>query len=633
MDVEHVVILMQENRSFDHYFGTLSGVRGFSDPQLAPLTSDRSVWHQMDAQGAIQTPFRFDVNGTTFPVMKSLPHDYDSGSQAWNGGRYDQWLQAKGHLTMGYLRRDDIPFHHALADAFTICDAYFSSIHGPTCPNRLFMLTGSNDPNSLGGGPVTDNDNITQLPKGANIYGAHWVTYAERLQSAGISWQAYRQGTDPQSDDDSDGGMNVLLAFASFINAKPGDPLYERGVAPRRLEQLKADVLADKLAQVSWIFPPRLFCEHPKWPPAYGAGYMARILDALTSNPGVWSKTAFLVMYDENDGFFDHVVPPAAPNSRAEGLSTVDTTGEFNPRDGTPYGLGPRVPMLAISPWSRGGFVCSEVFDHTSILRFLEARFGVSADYITPWRRTVCGDLQSVFDFANPNDELPTTVQRINATEKLTSEREFREFRSEVLAKPKAAAIAGMPLPRPEPGLRRIRPLGYSIVVEEILDDAQCRLHFSNKGSLGLALYVYDEMHQAAPRRYTISEGRTLADTWPTVDGRYALLVHGPNGFTRQITGHVRALLQATLSLAQAATLLLSNTGRENQSIEVRNTYSDRKKTYNVRHGDRLFVPVDLMAHDGWYNIEVRGEDFFRHFAGKFETGAAGWSDPYSATI
>ena len=629
MDVEHVVILMQENRSFDHYFGALSGVRGFADPQVAPLAGDRTVWHQSDEQGGILTPFRFDVEGTNFQVMKSLPHDYGSGHVAWNGGRYDQWLKAKGRLTMGYLRREDIPFHHALADAFTLCDAYFSSIHGPTCPNRLFMLTGSNDPRGLGGGPVTDNNNVTQLPDGVDIYGSQWVTYAERLQSAGITWQAYRQGTDPHSDDDSDGGMNLLLAFASFINAKPGDPLYERGVAPRRLGQLKSDVLADKLPQVSWIFPPRLFCEHPKWPPAYGANYIARILDALTSNPLVWSKTMFLAMYDENDGFFDHVVPPVAPGSRMEGLSTVDTAGEFNPQDGTPYGLGPRVPMLMISPWSRGGFVCSEVFDHTSILRFLEARFGVPADDITPWRRAVCGDLQSAFDFTNPNQEFPATVSQIDARKELATNKEFQEFRAIFLAKPKAAAVVGTSLPRPEPGRRRVRPLGYDLAAEELLSETECQLRFTNHGRLGAALYVYDELSpQAAPRRYTLSSGGTLTDAWPTREGRYSLLVHGPNGFTRRLAGHARASLYARFNLKQRAQLQLSILAGEDRRIEVRNIYTDEKTTCVVRPGKQFVVPFDLSAHDGWYGIEIRGEDFFRHFTGKYETGSAGWSDP-----
>lgn len=242
------------------------------------------------------------------------------------------------------------------------------------------------------------NTDITQRPDGV-VFGRGWMTYAERLQDAGVSWQPYRQGDDPKSDDDSDGGMNTLLAFAAFQDAKPGEPLYERGVRPRRLEQLKADVQADRLAQVSWITPPRLFCEHPNWPPAYGAEYLARILDALTSNPEVWSKTALLVMYDENDGYFDHVAPPVPPFAGGPGLSTVTTDDERHP-DRRPYGLGMRVPMMVISPWSRGGWVCSETFDHTSVIRFLEQRFDVREPNISEWRRAICGDLTAAFDFS-----------------------------------------------------------------------------------------------------------------------------------------------------------------------------------------------------------------------------------------
>ena len=216
---------------------------------------------------------------------------------------------------------------------FTVCDGYFASLLGPTCPNRLYFLTGSVDAAGKGGGPVVDNDNITQLPTG-KVYGGGWSTYAERLQTAGISWQCYRQGDDPASDDDSDGGMNVLLAFDAFRRAGEGTPLYERGVRPRRLEQLKQDVIGERLPQVSWLFPPRLFCEHPNWPPAFGAEYIARVLDALTANTEVWSKTVFLIMYDENDGFFDHVVPPRPPLSRDHGLSTVPYDDEINAGDG-----------------------------------------------------------------------------------------------------------------------------------------------------------------------------------------------------------------------------------------------------------------------------------------------------------
>jgi phospholipase C len=355
-DVEHVVIFMQENRSFDHYFGTLSGVRGFADPHPAPLPNGDPVWRQMDKIGRPVTPFRIDVENTNFPVLKSLDHRWDTGHAAWNEGRYDRWAAIKGSLTMGHLARPDIPYHFALADAFTVCDSYFASVQGPTCPNRLYLMTGSVDHRSAGGyGPVIDNIDITQRPDGV-VFGRGWKTYAERLQDAGVSWRLYRQGEDLKSDDDSDGGMNTLMAFESFRSAAPGSPLYEAGVRPRRLEQLKADVIAGELAQVSWIVPPRLFCEHPNWPPAYGVEYMARILDALTSNEEVWSRTVFLVMYDENDGYFDHVPPPTPPFSADQGLSTAPTGDERHPVTGEPYGLGMRVPMLAISPWSKGGW-------------------------------------------------------------------------------------------------------------------------------------------------------------------------------------------------------------------------------------------------------------------------------------
>ena len=140
---------------------------------------------------------------------------------------------------------------------------------------------------------------------------------------------------------------------------------------------------AGKLPQVSWIVAPEAFTEHPNWPANYGAWYISQVLDALTADPDVWSKTALFIIYDENDGFFDHVVPPYAPSDRAGPLDrrpspTSSTTPR--PRDANaagPYGLGQRVPMIVVSPWSKGGWVCSEVFDHTSIIRFIEQRFGV----------------------------------------------------------------------------------------------------------------------------------------------------------------------------------------------------------------------------------------------------------------
>ena len=180
---------------------------------------------------------------------------------------------------------------------------------------------------------------------------------------------------------------------------------------------LRSDVRHNKLPAVSWIVAPEAYTEHPNWPANYGAWYVAHVLDALTSNPDVWSKTALFLTYDENDGFFDHMVPAYAPMTAADGASTVDTSLEiFHGTSGTaggtpgqpgPYGLGQRVPMLVVSPWSKGGYVSSEVFDHTSVIRFIEKRFGVGEPNISPWRRAVTGDLTSAFDFAASDDRLP----------------------------------------------------------------------------------------------------------------------------------------------------------------------------------------------------------------------------------
>lgn len=167
-------------------------------------------------------------------------------------------------------------------------------------------------------------------------------------------------------------------------------------MSTRDLDKLKEDVLADKLPQVSWIVATAEGSEHPgPSSPAQGADYTARVLDALTSNPEVWSKTVLLINFDENDGFFDHMPPPAVPayesydadpaRARLAGASTVDTVGEYHHNlNGSdpqyhhrPYGLGPRVPMYVVSPWSKGGWVNSQVSDHSSVIRFIEARFGV----------------------------------------------------------------------------------------------------------------------------------------------------------------------------------------------------------------------------------------------------------------
>ncbi|NUL25917.1 phosphocholine-specific phospholipase C, partial [Streptomyces lunaelactis] len=409
-DVEHIVVLMQENRSFDHYFGAMKGVRGFGDPRPVTLPSGKSVWNQASGK-KVTLPFRPPGDDLGMEFLQGLNHDWAGGQKAFNEGKYDQWVPAKTATTMAYLNRDDIPFHYALADSFTICDAYHCSFIGSTDPNRYYMLTGHTGNDGTGGGPVLNNAEA----------GYDWTTYPERLEAASVSWKVYQDIGDGLDAAGSWGwindayrgnyGDNSLLYFNKYRGAQPGNPLYDKartGTDAKNgdgfFDILRADVQAGRLPQISWIAAPEAFSEHSNWPSNYGAWYISQVLDALTSNPDVWARTALFITYDENDGFFDHIVPPYVPSGPEQGLSTTPTALDHFPGKtgyvAGPYGLGPRVPMLVVSPWSTGGYTCSETFDHTSIVRFMERRFGVEEPNISPWRRAVCGDLTSAFDFA-----------------------------------------------------------------------------------------------------------------------------------------------------------------------------------------------------------------------------------------
>jgi phospholipase C len=368
-DIEHIVILMQENRSFDHYFGTMPGVRGFQDPTAITLSTGNSVFHQPDpahANGYL-TPFHYDTKSTSAQQTPGTDHTWGTQHQAWNNGAMDQWVAAKGEYTMGYFAQPDIPFHWALAQAFTLCDNYHCSVLGPTNPNRLYLWSGMLDPSGTGGGPVTDDS-----PAFNNAY-LSWTTYPERLEAAGVSWQVY------QEEDNYDD--NALAWFKQFSNAPTSSPLWQRGMRKRPAGWFEADARAGRLPQVSWLVAPTAQTEHPDYFPAAGAEYIAGKLDAIAANEDLWRKTLFILTYDENDGMFDHVAPPVPP---------AGTAGEFV--DGLPIGLGFRVPAIVVSPWSVGGYVCSDVLDHTSLIRLIEARFGVSEPNISAWRRATCGD-------------------------------------------------------------------------------------------------------------------------------------------------------------------------------------------------------------------------------------------------
>ncbi|HVX47275.1 MAG TPA: alkaline phosphatase family protein [Mycobacteriales bacterium] len=391
-DVEHVVLLMQENRSFDHYFGSLSGVRGFDDPHAQRLPNGRSVLYQPDSENpdGYLLPFRLNTRISAGQAIPSTDHSWAGEHAGWNGGAMDSWMAARraknndtAPFTMGYFVRDDIPFQYALADAFTICDAYHCSVLGPTWPNRFMWLSGTIDADGKYGGPALD----TGGPAGAFSF----TTYPERLTEAGVSWKVYHSpGTAT--------GLPPFNAIAQYNNAKPGSPLYDQALNSSPLGQFEYDALNDKLPTVSWLLPPSEFDEHPAHLPAAGASFIASKIDAIAANPKVWAKTVFILSYDENDGLFDHVAPPVPPKGTpgefVTGTSPVGTEG-----GGLPTGLGFRVPCIIVSPWTVGGYVCSQLFDHTSQLRFLERITGVTETNITDWRRRTVGDLTAAFQF------------------------------------------------------------------------------------------------------------------------------------------------------------------------------------------------------------------------------------------
>ncbi|MFJ9707773.1 phosphocholine-specific phospholipase C [Streptomyces sp. NPDC101234] len=635
-DVEHIVVLMQENRSFDHYFGTLRGVRGFGDPRSV-TQNNKSVWNQSNGTKDI-LPFHPDADDLGLAFIQDLPHGWSDTHNAVNGGKYDKWVPAKGSTTMAYLNRDDIPFHYALADAFTVCDAYHCSFMGSTDPNRYYMWTGYTGNDGQGGGPVLGNDEA----------GYSWTTYPERLEKAGVSWKIYQDVGDGL---DANGGWgwiqdayrgnygdNSLLYFKQYQNAQPGDPLYDKartGTDATKgegfFDRLKADVKAGKLPQISWVVAPEAFTEHPNWPANYGAWYVSQVLDALTADPEVWAKTAVFITYDENDGFFDHLIPPFPPASAAQGKSTVDPSLDLFKGDAShaagAYGLGQRVPMIVVSPWSKGGYVCSETLDHTSIIRFMENRFGVHEPNISPWRRAISGDLTAAFDFSR-KDTKPVALPTTDGYQPPDKNRH-----PDYVPTPPANPV----LPRQERGSRPTRPLKYAPVVDGSLDAATGKftLAFASGAHAGAAFLVTSNNRTDGPWSYTTEAGKSVSDTWNTAysNGSYDLTVHGPNGFLRTFQGPGKAAGPEVTArpVGDDIELTLSNKGSGTVKLTLANGYGGKPCTVTVRAGATVKHTVDLAHSRRWYDVTVTSDadkTFVRRIAGHVENGRPGVSDP-----
>jgi phospholipase C len=633
-DVEHVVILMQENRSFDHYFGTMAGVRGFGDRFTIPVkdakeSKEWSVFAQAYKDQRI-APFPLETT-KTFAHMRveSTPHSWTNAQDAWDQGRMDRWPESKEPWSMGYFERADIPFQFALADAFTLCDAYHCSTQTGTNTNRLFLWTGTNDPAGDLGGPSISNSHDDFPDKGGA--GLLSLDDLSRAAAEGRRLLADLPGHGRQLHRQPAGRLQGLPRGPQGV---PGSDkrLKDLALTTQHLDKLREDVVTGRLPQVSWIIAPAADSEHPApSSPAQGAAYTARVIEALTADPKVWARTVLIVNFDENDGFFDHMPPPSPPSKDAAGKliggSTVDLAGMHhtvrNPTEAKaerdelmnrPYGLGPRVPLYAISPWSRGGYVDSEVFDHTSVIRFLETRFGVMEPNIAPWRRAVCGDLTSCFDFKTPNHKpfapLPSVAEAAARAAKLPE------------IKPPTPTT--MVAPVQAKGTRPSRALPYALAVDGRVKDGAMTLSLANSGSAAAVIHVYDRLKlDTVPRRYTVGPKAWLEDAWPA--GPHDLWVLGPNGFHRRFAGQDIGIEVTARARDGAVQLTLTNAAKEPRILIV----EGGKAPWRVTLGK---TEAKAFATDhGWYDLIVRDAadpTWLRRLAGRIETGRDSISDP-----
>lgn len=819
LDAEHIVILMQENRSFDHCFGALQGVRGYNDPRVITQPNGNKVWLQTDQAGNTYVPFRFDIKDTKATWMGSIPHSRGSQVDAFNNGRYDNWLEAKrsGHksyqnmpLTLGHYNREDLPFNYSMADAFTICDNNFCSVMSSTWPNRLFFFAGNVRDNLSGNGRAILNNTI---PWGS----AHWKTFAEHLEDNDISWKFYQNALSTGGGLEgverawlSNFGLNTLEFFSQYntrfypryvnsvkkriadlqgeiaglekqLNAtannddyykkrreidkkkevlessqnelgewsaenyeklsgyqknlyrkafasNDGDPDYmklttlkykdngeEREIQIPKgdpLYQFREDVHTGKLPSVSWLAAPQNFSDHPS-APWFGAWYVSEILDILTKNPEVWKKTIFILTYDENDGYFDHIpayIPPypdepetgkcsaGMENTRVEFASRQQEINEGIAKSQArtaPVGLGYRVPMIIASPWSRGGKVSSQLFDHTSTLQFLEhflnKKFNkkIKQDNISNWRRTICGDLTSVFDRFDPNKKNEVAFLNMNSFVAEIYNAKFKDAPTgfKPLSKTETEQVNKSPVASPlmdhqEKGTRVARPIPCQPYVDGNLSEDKKNFVLEMKSgndvfgkrSIGAPFKVYAPglyraekityksrdyktpntidrkpgySETAQSRDYAVSAGDSLSDAWALnrfEKNQYHLTVYSSNGFFREFKGEqnnpgikIKAGYERSGLIRSVLTgnILLELTNSEkNKSLDVVITDPSYKKEEikkNIPAGETITLVLDLKKFSGWYDftVQVNGyKNFSSRYAGHVETGTESITDP-----
>jgi phospholipase C len=381
---------------------------------------------------------------------------------------------------------------------------------------------------------------------------------------------------------------------------------------------------------------PAGYSEHADFPINYGAWYISQIFETLVSNPEVFSKTVFIINFDEADGSFDHVVPPTPPQTPAYGASTVSIENEII-TDSTPTGpsgLGPRVPFLVISPWTKGGYVNSQIFDHTSVIQFIEKRFGVFEKNISPWRRAVAGDLTSVFNFFNPNDapvSLPSTEGFPPPTAQLAggSVNTFTPTLDNVI----------LGVPSQEKGIRPARSLPYELDVHATVDasGSSVGLEFFNTGTAGVVFQVRSANPADLVRNYTVEPRKRLAGTWNEASA-YNLSVYGPNGFVRYFNGSFGSSAAALDVQSRYSTggsgsisLTIRNVSAHSAEVTVLDAYTGHSISEFLHSGDDFEKGFVLDEFYGWYDliVTVAGDPTFNYrLAGHLENGRDSFSDP-----
>lgn len=431
-NIEHVVLFMQENRAFDHYFGTMAGVRGFQDPNAhVSKNTGKSVFHQ-PVDSSVKPhppkdvdellPWYLNYQGGDWTkrtqCMIAGDNDWRTNQAAWNKGEIDRWARNNTPYSIGYYRRDDLPIHFSLAENFIVGDSYYESVISSTDPNRAVWASGTinTEGSKVGGnnkklgGPVLDNNESpgcdeTDNGEPMSCRPLRWKTVPEYLQDAGITWQYYQ--------DKDNFGDDPLVFFERFVKAASRkEEIAKRGTSHIGLDRFYHDAKEGKLPQVSFIVAPTQLSEHPPYTPNDGAWLQRKVAEAVMHGKN-WNSTAIIYSYDETGGWADHVMSPHAPK---------DTPGEWitDPYNATlglaPTGPGFRLPFYIVSPWTRNGGVFTEHSAHESQILFLEEWSkahgkGWKSDEMNSWRREHLSNLVNAFDFSNPDYSTPNIPQ------------------------------------------------------------------------------------------------------------------------------------------------------------------------------------------------------------------------------